>query len=126
VTFPPYSETEVLTTWPVLPLEMQEPPVQTANDFARRLALLGKPGPFRSSPHNPSLIVDRAGDILLMISPDVMGPATRRDAAEITALALNRLCGFPAIEDQLDPAHIAAVRAESVHFAAQNRQQAAE
>lgn len=126
MTFPPYSEVEVTMTRPVLPLEMQEPSVQTAKDFARRLALLGKPGPYRSSPHNAGLVVDRAGDMVLMVSPDIMGPAARRDVAEIAALALNQRCGFPAIEDQLDPAHIAAVRVENAHFAAQSRPQAAE
>ena len=104
----------------------QEPTMQTATDFARRMALLGKPGPYRSSPHNPGLIVDRADDILLIISPTIAGAATRRDAAEIAALALNRLCGFAAVEDQLDPAHIEAVRAESDRFMAQARPQAAE
>ncbi|SFM91614.1 hypothetical protein [Methylobacterium pseudosasicola] len=104
----------------------QEPTMQTANDFARRMALLGKPGPYKSSPHNPGCIVDRADDILLIVSPTISGTATRRDAAEIAALALNRLCGFAAVEDRLDPAHIAAVQAESDRFMAQTRPQAAE
>lgn len=124
MTFPPFSEAEVLMTRALfIPTELT---MQTVTDFARRLALLGKPGPFRSSPHNVGLVVDRDGDILLMVSPDVAGGAVRRDAAEITALALNRLCGFQAVEDQLDPSHIAAVRVESERFAAQTRQQAAE
>lgn len=93
----------------------------TANDFARRMALLGKPGPYRASHANPGAIVDRADHIVEVICPDIPGAAARRDAAEITALALNRLCGFPAIEDRLDPAHIAAVRVESERFAAQTR-----
>lgn len=126
MTFPPFSEAEVLMTRPVLPIEMQEPPVQTANDFARRMALLGKPGPYRASHANPGVIVDRADHIVEIICPDIPGAAARRDAAEITALALNRLCGFAAIEDQLDAVHIAAVRLESDRFAAQARPQAAE
>ncbi|MHB2205022.1 hypothetical protein [Methylobacterium sp. CM6257] len=100
--------------------------MQIANNFARRMALLGKPGPYRASYSNPGAIVDRADHIVEIICPDIPGAATRCDAAEITALALNRLCGFPALEDQLDPAHIAAVRTESARFAAQAGQQAAE
>ncbi len=71
-------------------------------------------------------VADRADHIVEIICPDIPGAAARRDAAEITALALNRLCGFPAIEDQLDAGHLAAVRLESAHFAAQTRPQAAE
>lgn len=97
----------------------QEPPVQPPNTFARRLALLGRPGPYRSSPANPGLIIDRAGDMLAIVSPEIAGAPVRREAAEIVALALNRLCGFPAVEDRLDPAHLAAAQAESARFSAQ-------
>ncbi|MDH2310373.1 hypothetical protein [Methylobacterium brachiatum] len=95
----------------------QELPVQTPNTFARRLAFLGRPGPYRSSPANPGLIVDRAGDMLTLVSPELAGAPVRREAAEIAALALNRLCGFPSVEDRLDPAHLAALQAESTRFA---------
>jgi hypothetical protein len=95
--------------------------MQTADDYARRLKLLGKPGPYKSSPHNSGAVTDRAGHLLVIISPDISGHPARRDAAEIAALALNRLCGFAAVEDQLDPALIAAMRIESDRFAAQAR-----
>ncbi len=124
MTFPPFSEAEVVMARAYFTLT--EPTMQTANDFARRMALLGKPGPYRASHANPGVIVDRADHIVEIICPDIPGAAARRDAAEITALALNWLCGFAAIEGQLDAAHIAAVQAESARFAAQNRQQAAE
>jgi hypothetical protein len=99
--------------------DIQELPVQIPNAFARRLALLGRPGPYRSSPTNPGLIVDRAGDMLAIVSPEIAGASVRREAAEIAALALNRLCGHPAVEDRLDPAHLAAAQAESARFAEQ-------
>ena len=110
------------------PLQPQGSPVQPDNQFAKRLALLGKPGPFKSSPHNPGLVVDRAGHPINRTCITVEGAAARRDVAEITALALNRLCGLPAIEDALAPEHIEAVRAESARFAAQvgGRTEAAE
>jgi len=97
----------------------QEPPKQTPNTLARRLALLGRPGPYRSSPTSAGLVIDRGGHMLAMISPEILGAPARREAAEITALALNRLGGFPAVEDRLDPAHVAALQAESARFAAQ-------
>lgn len=103
----------------LIPPRTPEQPVQTPNEFARRLSALGRPGPYRSSPHNPGAVVDRADHIFEVICPTVQGAAARREAAEITALALNRLCGFAVIEDRLDPAHLAAVAAESARFRAQ-------
>jgi hypothetical protein len=96
-----------------------ELPVQTPNTLARRLALLGRPGPYRSSPTSAGLVIDRGGHMLAIVSPEILGASARREAAEIAALALNRLCGFPAVEDRLDPAHVAALQAESARFAAQ-------
>lgn len=97
----------------------QDQSMQTPDTFARRLALLGRPGPYRSSPTSPGLIIDRGGHMLAIVSPEIAGASVRREAAEIAALALNRLCGHPAVEDRLDPAHVAAVQAESARFAAQ-------
>ncbi|AYO81603.1 hypothetical protein [Methylobacterium brachiatum] len=96
-----------------------ELPVQTPNTFARRLTLLGRPGPYRSSLTTSGVVDDRDGHMLAMISPEILGAPARREAAEIAALALNRLCGFPAVEDRLDPAHLAAAQAESARFAEQ-------
>lgn len=103
----------------LIPPIPKEPAVALQNDFARRLALLGHPGPFRSSPSNPGLVLDRADQPLEHVMPTVTGGPARREAAEISALALNRLCGFSAAEDKLDPEHIDDVRAESARFLAQ-------
>ena len=56
MTFPPFSEAEVVMARAYFTLT--EPTMQTANDFARRMALLGKPGPYRASHANPGVIVD--------------------------------------------------------------------
>lgn len=106
---------------PVAALLAQEARVQAPNSFAQRMALLGHPGPFQSSASNPGLVLDRARQPIEHIMPTISGGPARREAAEITALALNRLCGFVAVEDKLDPEHLDDVRAESARFRAQTR-----
>lgn len=115
---PPFSDATVLMARAVLSLT-QERPVQTLNGFACRLANLGRPGPYRSSPGSPGLVVDRDGHMLAIVSPEIPGAAGRRAAAEITALALNRLCELPAAEDRLAAAQVTAVPSGSARFAAQ-------
>lgn len=106
---------------PIAALRAQEALVQAPNSFAARMALLGHPGPYQSSASNPGLVLDRSRHPIEHIMPTISGGPARREAAEITALALNRLCGFVAVEDKLDPEHIDDVRAESARFLAQAR-----
>lgn len=112
----PFDPAELAPVAALIPPRIPEPAVAAQNQFATRLASIGQPGPFTASFSTPGLILNRDGQPFELALPVIEGMADRREAAEITALALNRLCGLAAVEDRLDPAHIAAVHAESARF----------
>lgn len=85
----------------LIPPRIQEPAVAMHTPFAERLAGFGFYGPFRVR-SGDAVLEDRAGHPMIHVLP-VIGPDCARGAAEIAAIALNRLCGFDAAATQHGP-----------------------
>ena len=90
----------------LIPPRTQEPAVAMHTPFAERLAGFGFYGPFRVRAGD-AVLEDRAGHPMIHVLP-VIGPACAREAAEIAAVALNRLCGFEATTTEHGPMATAA------------------
>lgn len=91
------------------------------------LHAIGRYGPFHADPHRFGCVVDREGHTVTPIPAPDAGPALRRKLAELLAASLTQLeAESRRVADGFDPDHLSAVQAESQHFRAQTRRDAAE
>lgn len=97
----PFDLAQLAPVAALIPPRIEEPAVAIHTPFAERLAGFGFYGPFRVR-SGAAVLEDRAGHPLIHVLP-VIGPDCARDAAEIAAIALNRLCGFEVADAQTGP-----------------------
>lgn len=115
--FASFCEVLAITARATLPLDM-EAAMAAQHTTATKLALAGFRGPFAVRSAFEPVIVDETGAPIAMALPGP-SPVYRMQLAEEIAAALNARCAIPepAIGDRFDPHHLAAVSAESRHFA---------